>query len=113
VGHFAAEDPDVIGKMDLARREQTPIDLQPTRGGVVNVVAENIELFDVHYLDPATGLWVETWDTTSTSGGQLNRLPLEVRIQLTLKGVPGMESSAYQTKTMLPMQNPLQFGIPR
>jgi general secretion pathway protein J len=98
--------------MDLARREQTPIDLQPTRGGVVNVLAENVELFDVRYLDPLTGLWVESWDTTQTSA-QLNRLPLEVRITLTLKGVPGMASTTYATRAMLPMQQPLSFGIPR
>jgi general secretion pathway protein J len=113
VGYFAAEDPDNQGKMDLARREQFPIDILPTRGGVVNVLAEDIELFDVHYLDPVTGLWGETWDTTVTMGGQLNRLPLEVRITLTMKGVPGMESSTYNIKTMLPMQSPLSFGVPR
>jgi general secretion pathway protein J len=113
VGYFAAEDPDQLGKMDLVRREQIPMDIQPTRGGVVNVLAEDIELFDVHYLDPVTGLWVETWDTTVSSGGQLNRLPLELRIQLTLKGVPGLESSAFETKVMLPMQSPLSFGVPR
>jgi general secretion pathway protein J len=113
VGYFAAEDPENQGKMDLARREQFPIDIQPTRGGVVNVLAEDIELFDVHYLDPVTGLWGDTWDTTATMGGQLNRLPLEVRITLTMKGVPGMESSTYNIKTMLPMQSPLSFGVPR
>jgi general secretion pathway protein J len=113
VGYFAAEDPENQGKMDLARREQFPVDIQPTRGGVVNVLAEDIELFDVHYLDPVTGLWGDTWDTTATMGGQLNRLPLEVRITLTMKGVPGMESSTYNIKTMLPMQSPLSFGVPR
>jgi general secretion pathway protein J len=113
VGYFAAEDPEMPGKMDLVRREQIPIDIQPTRGGVVNVLAEDIELFDVHYLDPVSGLWTETWDSTVQSGGQLNRLPLELRINLTMKGVPGMESTTYATRTMLPMQSPLSFGIPR
>jgi general secretion pathway protein J len=113
VGYFAAEDPDVPGKMDLVRREQIPIDIQPTRGGIVNVLAEDIESFDVHYLDPVTGLWAETWDTNVSSAGQLNRLPLEVRIQLMVKGVPGMDSSMYETKLMLPMQSPLSFGVPR
>ena len=37
--------PDVAGKTDLARREQTPIDLDPMRGGVINVLAENVEAF--------------------------------------------------------------------
>ena len=112
VGYFAAEDPDVPGKMDLVRREQTPIDLQPTRGGIVNVVAENVEAFDIRYLDPMTTQWVESWDTT-TASAQLNRLPLELRITLTLKGVPGMASTTYTTKMMMPMLQPLSFGIPR
>jgi general secretion pathway protein J len=112
VGYSAAEDPDSPGKMDLVRREQTPIDMQPTRGGVVNVVAEDIELFDIRYLDPMTSLWIETWDTTTTNN-QFNRLPLEVRITLTLKGVPGMASSTFMTKAMLPMQQPLSFGVAR
>ncbi len=112
VGYFAAEDPDVPGKMDLVRREQTPIDMQPMKGGTVNVVAEDIEAFDVRYLDPVTGLWAETWDTLQISA-QPNRLPLEVRITLTIKGVPGQPSSIFKTKAMLPMQEPLSFGIPR
>jgi general secretion pathway protein J len=113
VGYFAAEDPENMGKMDLARREQYPIDTQPWRGGIVNVLAEDIELFDVHYLDATTGLWGDTWDSTVQTGGQLSRLPLEVRFTLTLKGVPGMESSTYSTKMMMPIMNPLSFGIPR
>ncbi len=112
VGYFVAEDPDVSGKMDLVRREQTPIDLEPLKGGVVNVLAEDVEGFDVRYLDPMTSLWTETWDTT-TASAQLNRLPLELRITLTLKGVPGMDSTTFSTKMMLQMLQPLSFGIPK
>ncbi len=50
--------------MDLVRREQTPIDIDPKQGGVVNVLAENVELFDLKYLDAATGSGQDTWDTT-------------------------------------------------
>ena len=72
--------------MDLVRREQTPIDLDPLRGASSNVVAEDVETFDMRYLDPLTGQWVETWDSTQVTG-QPNRLPLEVRVRLVLKGV--------------------------
>ena len=64
--------------MDLVRREQAPTDFEPKNGGVVNVLAEDVELFDIRYLDPLTGQWLETWDTTQLTG-QLNRLPLEVK----------------------------------
>jgi general secretion pathway protein J len=112
VGYFASEDPDVAGKTDLARREQTPIDLDPLRGGVVNVLAENIEAFDIRYLDPLTGTWGESWDSTQTYG-QFNRLPLELRISLTMKGLPGNDPTTFMTKVMQPMLKPLQFGIPQ
>jgi general secretion pathway protein J len=98
--------------MDLVRREQTPIDMDPKRGGVVNVLAENVESFDVKYLDPMTGLWAESWDTTQVSG-QPGRLPLEIEVTLVLKGVPGGVSEPFTTKFMMPMQQPLSFGIPR
>jgi general secretion pathway protein J len=98
--------------MDLVRREQTPIDMDPKRGGVVNVVAENVESFDLKYLDPLTGQWLDSWDTTQVSG-QPSRLPLEIKITLVIKGVPGALSETFTTKLMMPMQQPLSFGIPR
>ncbi len=112
VGYFAAQDPDVPDKWDLVRREQTPIDLEPLKGGVREVVAEDITEFDIRYLDPMTAQWVETWDSVQVTG-QPNRLPLEVRIRLVLKGVGGGASYDYTTKTFLPIQQPLSFGIPR
>jgi len=96
--------------MDLVRREQTPIDTDPKRGGIVNVLAENVESFDMRYLDATTGQWLETWDTTQASG-QLLRLPLEVRIILVLKDVPSGVEPMYTTKVTLPIQKPLAFGI--
>jgi general secretion pathway protein J len=112
VGYFVVKDPAVDDKMDLVRREQVPIDTDPKRGGVVNVLAEDVETFDLRYLDPLTGQWVETWDTTQVTG-QLNRLPLEVRLTIALKPVKNTPPFRYTTKVMLPMQQPLSFGIPR
>ncbi len=111
VGYFAAKDPDVADKWDLVRREQPPIELEPLKGGIVNVVAENIDSFDLRYLDPLTSQWVETWDSTQVSG-QPNRLPLEVKITLVLKGVGQGPNYSYTTKIFLPIQQPLSFGIP-
>ncbi len=110
VGYFAARDPDVDGKMDLVRREQTPIDLDPQRGGIVNVVAEDIQEFHLRYLDPMTSQWITTWDTTQVTG-QPNRLPLEVEITIVLKGVGDGPPYSYTTKVFIPIQQPLSFGI--
>jgi general secretion pathway protein J len=112
VSYFVAKDPDVADKMDLVRREQTPIDFDPLKGGIRNVVAEDIEEFDLRYFDPMTGMWVENWDSTQVSG-QPNRLPLEVEVTLTLKGVGGGDPYSYRTKVFLPIQQPLSFGVPR
>ncbi|MBL8609569.1 MAG: prepilin-type N-terminal cleavage/methylation domain-containing protein [Myxococcales bacterium] len=112
LGYFVVKDPDVQDKFDLVRREQTPIDLDPLKGGVVNVVAEDVESFDIKYLDPLTGTWSESWDSTQVSG-QLNRVPLEVRITLTLKGVKNSPPYTYSTKVVIPIREMLTFGVPR
>lgn len=112
IGYFVVKDPDVDDKMDLVRREQAPIDFEFNRGGIVNVVAENVEKFDLRYLDPLTGQWVETWDSTSVAA-QLNRIPFEVRIELELKPVKNTPAFKYVTKITLPMTQPLKFGVPQ
>jgi general secretion pathway protein J len=110
VGFFVVKDPDVDGKMDLVRREQAPIEFDFKRGGVVNILAEDVEQFDLKYLDPLTGQWVETWDSTLMTA-QLGRLPLEIRIDLELKPVKNTPPFRYVTKIMMPIQQPLKFGI--
>jgi general secretion pathway protein J len=112
VGYFVVRDPDVDDKMDLVRREQTPIDLEPLKGGIVNVVAENVQEFHLRYLDPTTSQWLTTWDTQQITG-QPNRLPLEVEVTLVLKGVGEGPPYSYTTKLFLPIQQPLSFGIPQ
>jgi general secretion pathway protein J len=112
VGYFVVSDPDDPETMDLVRREQTPIDLDPLKGGIVDVVAENVSEFHLRYLEPQTGQWLDTWDSMQTTG-QPNRLPLEVSIRLVLKGVGDGQPYAYTTKILLPIQQPLSFGIPR
>ncbi|MGD0529610.1 MAG: type II secretion system protein GspJ [Polyangiaceae bacterium] len=111
VGYFVVKDPEVSEKMDLVRREQTPIDYEPLKGGIVNVVAEDVEKFDVRFLDPTTSQWIETWDSQQVTG-QPNRLPFEVDITLVLKGVGGGPPYSYTTKMFVPIQSPLSFGIP-
>ena len=112
IGYFVVKDPDVDDKMDLVRREQAPPDMDPKRGGVVNVLCEDVESFDLKFLDPLTGQWVESWDTTQVTG-QLNRLPVEVKISLALKPVKNSPPFKFTTKVVIPMVQPLTFGIPR
>jgi general secretion pathway protein J len=63
-----------------------------------------------------TGLWTETWDTTQATG-QINRLPLQVRVRLVLrqgsrsKSGDGRGTLKFQTAVSIPMQQPLSFAI--
>jgi general secretion pathway protein J len=112
ISYFGSPDPNVSGKLDLARREALIIDMEPKKGGDVNVLAEDIESFDAKFLDPTTGMWVEAWDTTQATG-QVNRLPLQVKITLVLKGGIGNKSVPFVTKIPIAMQSPLSFAVPR
>jgi general secretion pathway protein J len=112
LSYFGSQDPDVGGKTDLARREQPIIDIDPRKGGSVAVMAEDIDLFDLRYLDPTTGMWQETWDTTQATG-QLNRLPLQVKVTLVLRNGPGGANVPFVARVPLAIGTPLTFAIPR
>jgi general secretion pathway protein J len=115
LSYFGSPNPDGSGTTDLVRRVDTELDLEPTKGGKVEVLATDIDLFDLQYLDAQTGQWQESWDTTQTTG-QADRLPLQVRIILVLNG--GVRSSADRsrgtirlvTKVGLNMLQPLTFA---
>mgnify|MGYP003808840339 CR=1 FL=1 len=112
LSYFGSPDPDVSGKQDLARREQANIDLEPKRGGSVNLLVEDIDLFDLKYLDPASGTWSETWDTTQATG-QYGRLPLQVKLTLVLRNGPGGKNVPLMARVPIAMQTPLNFAIPK
>lgn len=97
-------------QQDLVRREQMIIDDQPGKGGVVQVLADDVDTFQLKYLDPTTGLWTEQWDTLSAAG-QPNRLPLQVEIFLVLKGGPAGDPIRLRSKTTLHMLQPLAFAL--
>ncbi len=90
LSYFMGRDPDHSDKYDLLRREQKEIDLEPTKGGIVSVLCEDVTVFDLQYLEPLTDTWLDSWDTSQvTTQAQFNRLPFQVRIKLVLKGGEG------------------------
>jgi general secretion pathway protein J len=115
LSYYGSPNPDRSGTNDLVRRIDSSIDLDPTKGGKVEVLATDIDLFDLQYLDAQTGQWLEGWDTTQATG-QLDRLPLQMRIILVLNG--GARSSADRsrgtirlvTKVGLNILQPLTFA---
>ena len=86
LSYFGSQDPDLPGTTDLVRRVSTTLDLDPKKGGHIEVLATDIDLFKLQYLDPQTSNWVDTWDTTQGVTGQPSRLPVQVKIVLVLNG---------------------------
>jgi len=116
VSYFGSPNPDGSGQLDLGRRVSPRLDLEPEHGGKVEVLATNLDTFEVSYLDAATGMWTDKWDSTQPLG-QHNRLPLQVRLALILKGGTRQsaerrqESLRFVTKVALAMRDPLTFGV--
>lgn len=96
---------------DLVRRESPRLDPDPTRGGTLDVLVPGVRQFELRFWDETQERWVEAWDTTQAAG-QAGRLPLRVRVTLTLQeGERGVER-VYSTETALPLTRPLTFGLP-
>lgn len=110
LSYFASRDPQT-GVTDLARRESRYIDQYPERGGVVQVLAQDVLSFELDFFDPLTGDWKTSWDTTQEVGAA-ERLPAQVRIELVLNRMGG-EPLRFVTKVPIALQAPLTFGIPR
>ncbi len=115
ISYFGSENPKQQGVTDLVRRLSTHPDLDPTKGGRVEVLATDIDLFKLKYLDPMTGEWVDTWDSTQAIG-QPNRMPLQVQVVLVLNGgrrtagSDGRKTIRFMTQIDIPIQHPLTFA---
>ncbi|MBN2196579.1 MAG: general secretion pathway protein GspJ [Polyangiaceae bacterium] len=115
VSYFGSQDPERSGVWDLARRVNPFLDLDPEQGGRVQLLATDIDLFDVEYLDSLTNEWVETWDSRQALE-QTDRLPLQLRVILVLNG--GQRASAGRargtirvvTKIPVALNRPLTFA---
>ena len=117
LSYFGSPNPELSGVTDLARRISTALDMDPKKGGRVDVLATDIDLFDLQYLDPFSGNWVDTWDTTQSVTGQPARLPIQVKILLVLNGGSrqgydrGQGTIRLTTKVALPIDTGLNFAV--
>lgn len=84
LSYFVTTDPEDSSKLVLARREQNRIDDDPQTGGTVQVMVRDVVEFDAEYLDPLSGEWIEEWDTRDLTH-QPNRLPIQVKLSLTVR----------------------------
>jgi general secretion pathway protein J len=115
ISYMSSVNPEEPDKTDLVRRISEYPDVMPDKGGRVEVLATDIDLLNFEFLDPTTSLWTETWDTTQAAG-QPNRLPLQVRVTLVLRGGERTASDRgrgmlrFVTTVTLPIQQPLNFA---
>jgi general secretion pathway protein J len=115
LGYWVQENPELPGVYDLVRRIDTTPDLEPTEGGRVEVVATDVDEFELKFFDPTTAQWLDSWDSTQVTG-QPNRVPLQVKVTLVLNGGSRLVSGRAREpvrlveKISLPIQEPLRFA---
>lgn len=102
ISYFVTEHPEDHSRLVLARREQNRVDDDPQTGGTVQILVEDVVSFEAEYLDPQTGLWTESWDTTDISH-QPNRLPTQVKLMLTVKDEQAPQHERTYTTRAQPM----------
>lgn len=115
ISYFVTRHPDRSrDDQVLVRREQNRVDDDPQRGGRIEVMVENVEEFELEYLDPgdATGSpeWRRTWNTTQ-GAEQPNRLPAQVKIRLTINHWRSGRRQTFGTRAVLPMVHALNHAI--
>lgn len=111
ISYFVTRHPDDPSVNVLARRESNRIDEDPQRGGRIQIVAENVEGFDLEYYDPLVEEWQRAWDTTQ-SASQPNRLPSQVKIKLVLQDLRNPDRErVFGTRATLPMTWALNHSI--
>jgi general secretion pathway protein J len=116
LSYFGSSNLKDPGVTDLVRRVSARPDAKPDKGGRIDLLATDIDLFRLKFLDPLTGLWADTWDSNDTVS-HLNQLPIYVHVKLVLNG--GRRASAgrgqgtmqFETKVPLYMYQPLSFAI--
>lgn len=84
LSYFVTTDPEDRSKLVLARRQQNRIDEDPQTGGTVQVLLRDVLRFEAEYLDPVSGEWIDQWNSREISQ-QPNRLPLQVKLMLTVR----------------------------
>jgi general secretion pathway protein J len=114
LSYFLATNPDRDhgGRRVLARREQSRIDDDPQHGGEIVVALEDVEEFDLSYLDPMTMEWVTSWDSTQYTG-QMNRMPAQVKIVMRVGVGEGQQRhlQTFGTRAQVPIRYGLNFAI--
>ncbi|MEM7609058.1 MAG: type II secretion system protein GspJ [Myxococcota bacterium] len=110
ISYFVTDHPTEDNIEVLARREQPRIDDEPGRGGRVEILLNDIEEFEVEYLDSVSGQWTTQWSTTQAAG-QPNRLPIQVKISITVLDPETRRPQTVGTRVHLPIRYGLNHAV--
>jgi general secretion pathway protein J len=111
LSYFVAQHPDEPDQNVLARREQDRVDDKPQQGGNIQILVEDVEELDIEYLDPLSGEWLRSWDTTQAAM-QPNRLPAQVKITLTVPDIHDEdETQTFGTRASIPLRWALNHAV--
>lgn len=108
ISYFIDSDPLDTSKKALFRRESRRITDDPGETGSEYVLAHNVDELEVHFYNQDTDAWEDDWDTTRTD--KKFRLPLFVKLDLTLPMPNGQKPQTFSTQTKIMLQDPLSFG---
>jgi general secretion pathway protein J len=97
VEYRVLDDPEIAGQLNLMRREKIVLDDQPDRGGIEEVLCEDIQGLTFRYWDDQKKEWVEDWNTKDVS--RQGQLPF--RVEITLLAGPHDKPVKYLTQTQV------------
>ena len=108
ITYFGAPDPEDRSRMNLMRRETRRLGVEkPGEDGPAYALLEGLEGLRFEFFDANANEWREQWSTLSADG-QPDRLPVKIRIFLTVKDERGKEVT-FRTATRTHMLDPLWF----
>lgn len=108
ISYFIESDPLDSTKKALFRRESRRITDDPGDTGQEYVLAHDIENLELSFYNSETDSWEDEWDTTRSE--KRFRLPLFVKITLTLPMPNKAKSQTFTTQTRIMLQDALAFG---
>ncbi|MCC6806851.1 MAG: prepilin-type N-terminal cleavage/methylation domain-containing protein [Deltaproteobacteria bacterium] len=108
IAYYIDNDPLDTQKKALFRRESRRITDDPGKTGPEYVLAHDIEGLELSFYNADSDRWEDEWDTTRSE--KKFKLPLFVKIELTLPMPDGKKAQTFMTQSRIMLQDALSFG---
>lgn len=109
IRYYGAKDPEEKRKTNLMRRESRRLGVDNAgEEGPAYILLEDVQELHFEFFDEAQNEWKEVWNTRSADG-QPDKLPVKVRIKLTVEDERGKEIT-FVTATRIFLRDPLWFS---